>query len=458
MADAFISYAREDTELVRRLQEALSEAGLDIWIDVEGIYAGEQFWPQIQSAIEGADHFVFVISHHSVVSPYCRREVRHAVEHHKRILPVLHQEPEASELPAEVASAQWLFLRPEDDFAAAVTDLQAAMESDPDWVRSHTRLVVRTREWEMHGRDTSFALRGEDLEAAEIWLAEAGRHEEPRPTDLQTEYIFASRKAATRRQRLTLGSVTLGLVVAVVLALFAWNQRQEAVSQRDRAEQRERLAEARYLAAQANLLRAQDERLNERGTLLAVESMRRFVDLGASPLEADQALRQGLGLLARPVGRVPHEWVPADVRLGVDGRFLVVLASDRKTVRVLEVSSGLALAESSYPAGIADLAIDNDGSRLALVGADDVVMILEVSGGRELLRLTPGAGLRTIAFTPDGARLLMLTASGVVSTWDLEGGDVVAQRSLLSFPSLGDRAERDSTVRESSSDVFPKAR
>ena len=59
------------------------------------------------------------------------------------------------------------------------------------------------------GRNNSFVLRGEDLRAAEQWLAQAGAQKERQPTALQTEYIIASRKAAARRQWITLGAVTL---------------------------------------------------------------------------------------------------------------------------------------------------------------------------------------------------------------------------------------------------------
>ena len=58
---------------------------------------------------------------------------------------------------------------------------------------------------------------------------------EAKPTALQTEYIIASHKAATRRQRITLGAVTVGLVVAIVLAIVAWGQRIKAVRNADDA-------------------------------------------------------------------------------------------------------------------------------------------------------------------------------------------------------------------------------
>jgi uncharacterized iron-regulated membrane protein len=45
-----------------------------------------------------------------------------------------------------------------------------------------------------------------------------------------------SRKAAARRQRITLGAVTFGFVVAIALAVVAWGQRTEAVKNANEAD------------------------------------------------------------------------------------------------------------------------------------------------------------------------------------------------------------------------------
>src|SRR5262249_52340278 len=110
-----------------------------------------------------------------------------------------------------------------------------ALDTDLDWVHAHTRLLTRAIEWENKGKSNSFVLRGEDLRSAEQWLAQAGTKKEPKPTALQTEYILASRKAATRRQRITLTAVTFGFVVAIALAIVAFFARQEAINQKGKA-------------------------------------------------------------------------------------------------------------------------------------------------------------------------------------------------------------------------------
>src|SRR4029077_13539148 len=119
----------------------------------------------------------------------------------------------------------------------AAGKLISALDTDLTWVRAHTRLLTRAIEWDANGRNNSFVLRGEDLRAAEQWLAQAGAQKERQPTALQPEYIIASRKASARRQRITLGAVTFGFVVAIVLAALAWRSERKAGAEAENAKQ-----------------------------------------------------------------------------------------------------------------------------------------------------------------------------------------------------------------------------
>ena len=50
MTDAFISYAREDTDFVRRLHEGLDERGHSAWVDWEGIPPSPEWMREIHAA------------------------------------------------------------------------------------------------------------------------------------------------------------------------------------------------------------------------------------------------------------------------------------------------------------------------------------------------------------------------------------------------------------------------
>ncbi len=234
--EAFISYSRKDKEFVRRLDDALQSRGRRAWVDWEDIRPTEEFMQAIFSAIEGADSFVFVLTPDSIASAVCRREISHAAAHNKRMVPIVVREVESQSVPEPLAKLNWIFCRESDDFNGAIESLISAFETDLEWVHAHTRLLTRALEWEAKKKSNSFVLRGEDLRSAEQWLARAGAQTERQPTSLQTEYIFGSRKAATRRQRSTLGAVSFGAIVAVVLAVAALISRNRAENERRNAE------------------------------------------------------------------------------------------------------------------------------------------------------------------------------------------------------------------------------
>ena len=73
-------------------------------------------------------------------------------------------------------------------------------------------------------------------------------------------------KPAARRQRITLGAVTFGLVVAIALAALAFYKR-------NLADERRRQARARELTSEARLAISSPADGLQRSTLLAIESL-----------------------------------------------------------------------------------------------------------------------------------------------------------------------------------------
>jgi hypothetical protein len=195
--DVFISYSRRDKAFVEKLDAALRSLNRDPWVDWEDIYKGEEWWKAIQRGIESANTFVFVISPDSVASAVCRDEVSHAAECNKRFLPIVWRERfDSQQLHPAIASHNWLFFRETDDFNQALQELIRAMDTDLDHLRTHTRLLVRSHEWQSNARNGSYLLRGHDLQEAERWLTQ-GVDKEPKPTALQTQFINSSREAET---------------------------------------------------------------------------------------------------------------------------------------------------------------------------------------------------------------------------------------------------------------------
>src|SRR5262245_25091364 len=241
--EVFISYSRKDKEFVRRLDEELQRRHREAWVDWEGIPRVDRWEKTIYGPIESTHTFIFVLTPDSIASEVCGREIAHAAANNKRLVPIVHRDVTADTVPKSLGELNWIFFKDSDDFNEATDKLISALDTDLTWVRAHTRLLTRAIEWDANGRNNSFVLRGEDLRAAEQWLAQAGSQKERQPTALQTEYIIASRTATARRQRITLGAVGFGAMVAIVLAVVAFLQRGEARKQEGIAKNNE--AEAR---------------------------------------------------------------------------------------------------------------------------------------------------------------------------------------------------------------------
>ena len=88
--EIFISYSREDKELVHPFAEYISRAvNRDCWIDLKGIESGEEFEEVIIEAINECQVVLFMLSDSSLRSKWTKREVYYAEGEGKRIVPVL---------------------------------------------------------------------------------------------------------------------------------------------------------------------------------------------------------------------------------------------------------------------------------------------------------------------------------------------------------------------------------
>jgi hypothetical protein len=278
MADVFISYAREDQQFVRKLQDALEAHNRNTWIDWKDVPLTAKWKEEVFSAIDQADSFAAVISPDFIVSKPCQDELDHAAHNHKRMVPLWHRDVDDEEVPPDLAAHQYVFLREDDDFEDAFERLLKALDTDMEWVHAHTRLLVRAKEWESKRQDSSMLLRGSELREAEEWQARAA-HKEPKPTTLQSEYILASRRAASRRYRATIGVMGLAAVFFVVLTAISLWQWREARSNAQEAQANAQEARTQASIALSRLLLAQATELQESqpdvSLLLNVEALRR---------------------------------------------------------------------------------------------------------------------------------------------------------------------------------------
>ena len=226
MADVFISYSRHDSAFVHELHDALTTSGRDVWVDWEDIPPASRWEQDIDDSIDAAESFVFVVSTSSLASEYCATELEHAQKRGKRIVPIACDGADPG-TPRRSALRQlnWIWCRESDDRDAAFDKLSSALDTDLEWARAHTRLLVRAVEWD--ARQDGACSSAAATSRGRARLA-ANAAKEPPPTELQQRYVHASRRGAARRQRSLLGGVLVALVVSLALGVVAVLQRDEA--------------------------------------------------------------------------------------------------------------------------------------------------------------------------------------------------------------------------------------
>lgn len=449
VADVFMSYSRRDASFVKHLADELRARGKEVFVDVDGLRDAEVFPQALQRAIEGADAFLFVISPDSVTSRFCGQEVEHASELNKRIVPIALRPVPDAEIPQEIRDRNWIAV-PEHD--GSVTDrVVGAIETDLEWEKQHTRLMVRALEWDAGARHSSSLLRGPELAAAERWLAE-GLGKDRGPTDLQQAYLLAGRRAAARRQR-TLGIVSLAIAaISLVLVVFALISRSDAVNAEAKAKSQA------YAADSANQLSIDPELsvlLGIRGvstqtTPQAMFALRAALDAspirarlpavghgnclvpgeraGAAPTNAPtvafspdgRQLAEGL-CLERQIriadaltGRLEHV-----IRLGGPGEWFTyadqrtLVADPKGRLERLDADTGQVIGQGPAADAQAPLALDPRAPVVAASTYTDIVLWNLHTGAVRRLPLThdPTTFPAQIAFSPDGRRLAVATTS-----------------------------------------------
>lgn len=96
--DVFISYSREDYvdeynnviqgNVVSKIKDALTAADIRYWIDIEGIFSGQNFVEKIVNNIDASKIFLFISSESANKSDWTSREIAYANELGKPIIPI----------------------------------------------------------------------------------------------------------------------------------------------------------------------------------------------------------------------------------------------------------------------------------------------------------------------------------------------------------------------------------
>jgi hypothetical protein len=195
----FVSYSRHDSsELAQELVNGLKLLGFDPFLDRHNIAAAEDWEARLASLIQTADTVVFVISPEAVKSERCAWEVEKSIAMSKRLIPVVGKLVPEADVPPSLTRLNYIFFSAGHSFTTSLGQLADALKTDLGWIREHTRLGELAARWRERKEPDSLLLRGDDLEAAQAWLA-ARKAGAPEPTDAQRAFIAASADAEAAR-------------------------------------------------------------------------------------------------------------------------------------------------------------------------------------------------------------------------------------------------------------------
>ncbi|GEM_PF-2212668 len=490
MADVFISYSRRDQTFVRQLFGVVEQAGKDAWVDWEDIPLTTDWWAEIRAGIEGAQTFLFIMTPESLASPVCTLEVAHALALNKRIIPLLPipfdhasalaklaARPTDSALSqmaagrslADIAQTNWQAVAAinwvqfaDHEFDSVARQLVAALDTDYEHAKTHTRLLQRTLEWERAGKPTALLLRGDAQREAEAW-AQYNADKIPKPTDTQREYIAAGvrlRATEITRLRLTIGVLAVLLILSIGASAIAVNRTQLAESNAATAEANLRAqwdTQALFLADQSRqtLLNTSD---SQASLLIALEGVEHYDD-GVYRSEAQQALMRALSSPMQAEHVFEHGKPIFDIALSPDNTRLAT-SDNNGGVRVWDMTTGAELAYAAptptgyqanfgfYPGGDppdpdsfgVSLTWSPDGKTL-LLGEPFSAILWDWQTGAETRLTIPETTLaeldtyRQAEWSADGTRILYWSTDSQAVVWDWENVPNNPQAFTLPDPS-----------------------
>lgn len=373
MPDIFISYSRKDKEFVQKLEEYFKKQGRDVWVDWEDIPLMADWRKEMYIGIEESDNFVYVISPDSVVSKPCNEEIEHALRNNKRLVPVMYRYTSSSTVHPSLRCLNFISFNGDDDFDTAFQKLSQAIDTDLDYLKTHTRLLIRAIEWDKKNRHPSLLMRGKDLDDVERWLME-GIKKQPEPTTLHREYTGVSRQQEKNLQRSFLLSVSTALMVSLVLAVlavFQW-KRAEMVTE----------GQIKALTGYSRILRSSNKEF--------------------------EALIEGLRAASQLNKQTVNSMTKTQTEIALQGAVYGVKERNR-------------LLEGNKGEDVIVVSLSPDGQMIATAGWEPKVTLWSTDGSKLKVLDNFEGSITSLSFSPDSQKLTAVTSEGTVISWDKNG-------------------------------------
>ncbi len=277
-------------------------------------------------------------------------------------------------------------------------------------VRLERELLNAADEWETAKKDQSYLMQGNRLLTFEEWAESTNL----RLNELELEYLAASLAARDEREaierarqererelerqkarnmRIAAGIFAVAALLAVILSLVAFDQRNQADEQRAIAEtERERADEQRVIAVEAMHV----AEINERKNL----SLALAANARTALSEHDPALALSVAIEARHVFERPE-------------------AEVLRILGAATFSPGPRFRFTDSPRSILGVAFNSEGSVGAYAGSEGVVYLINTSTGEGIGAIMTGSPVNAVAFSPDDSLIAAAMSDMTVGVWQV---------------------------------------
>lgn len=307
------------------------------------------------------------------------------------------------------------------------------LDENREDLRLHQRLTAATDEWINAGYDPSFLVRGSRLDQFETWLettivALTDDEEsylqasiEARESRLAQEAAQREREALLeRRSRNRLRSLAAVLLVATVgaLGLMAYALNQSNIAQTQAVIAENNATEARGLALATSARLALQDGNSDLAVLLALEANRLARSTLAQLALAEVAYAPGTQRLLDE-----HDAGVTDVAISPDNTRVVSAARDG-TVLVWDVASGTVQQRlTGHDDRVTALDFSPDGQMIVTASMDTTARIWDIASGRELQRLDGHVdGVLDVHFSPGGRNIVTASNDRSLILWNVVDG------------------------------------
>ena len=206
---AFISYSRTNKDFAVKLTRGLRSAGYPVWFDQFDIPTGSRWDDEVEKALRESSIFMIILTPASISSENVKDEIGYAIDHGKRILPVL---LESCDVPLRLRRFQYV------DFTGKSFEegFESAKELLGELVDETSVPLPAKAETERKDKQEAERITQADAERLPQAKAESDRKVKAKPVELKTEKTTTE---ASQKKPISTGLI-IGIVGIAAVVVF----------------------------------------------------------------------------------------------------------------------------------------------------------------------------------------------------------------------------------------------